>query len=48
MEICDYLASGDGKKAVKQIVFAGERFDMMSVRRWRDVALRQRLPQALK
>jgi len=42
MEVCDYLKreSDDGKKAVKQIVFAGERFDVMSVRRWRDKALR--------
>ena len=43
MEIRDYLKreSGDGKKAVKQIVFEGERFDVMSVRRWRDKALGQ-------
>jgi hypothetical protein len=38
MEIRDYLKreSDDGKKPVKQILFAGERFDVMSVRRWRD------------
>jgi len=42
MEVRDYLKreSDDGKKPVKQIVFAGERFDVMSVRRWRDKALR--------
>ncbi len=41
MEIREYLKreSDDGKKAVKQIVFEGERFDVMSVRRWRDRAL---------
>jgi hypothetical protein len=38
MEIRDYLkrASDNGKKTVKQIVFEGERFDVMSVRRWRE------------
>ena len=37
MEIRDYLKreSDNGTKAVKQIVFEGERFDVMSVRRWR-------------
>lgn len=46
MEVRDYLKreSDDGKKPVKQIVFAGERFDVMSVRRWRDKALGQGLP----
>jgi hypothetical protein len=41
MEVRDWLkrASDNGKKAVKQIVFAGERFDVMSVRRWRDTVL---------
>jgi small GTP-binding protein len=41
MEVRDYLKreSDDGMKSVKQIVFAGERFDVMSVRRWRDRAL---------
>ena len=41
MEIRDWLkrVSDDGKKPVKQIVFEGERFDVMSVRRWRDRAL---------
>lgn len=46
MEISGYLKrkSDDGKKAVKQIVFDGERFDVMSVRRWREKALGCRLP----
>jgi small GTP-binding protein len=41
MDVRDYLKreSDDGKKPVKQIVFAGDRFDVMSVRRWRDEAL---------
>ncbi|HZT60257.1 MAG TPA: DUF4365 domain-containing protein, partial [Pyrinomonadaceae bacterium] len=43
MEVRDYLkrASGNGEKRVRQIVFEGERFDVMSVRRWRDRALRE-------
>jgi hypothetical protein len=46
MEVRDYLkrTSDNGKKPVKQIVFAGERFDVMSVRGWRDRLLRQGLP----
>ncbi|HEX8161907.1 MAG TPA: DUF4365 domain-containing protein [Pyrinomonadaceae bacterium] len=46
MEVRDYLKgeSDGGKKPVKQIVFAGERLDVMSVRRWRDKLLRQSLP----
>ena len=46
MEVRDYLkhASDNGKKPVRQIVFAGERFDVMSVRGWRDRALRQGVP----
>ena len=38
MEVRDHLkeASDHGKKPVKQIVFVGERFDVMSVRRWRE------------
>ena len=38
MEVRDWLkrASEDGTKPVKQIIFEGERFDVMSVRRWRD------------
>jgi small GTP-binding protein len=45
MEVRDYLKreSDNGKKPVKQIVFAGERLDVMSVRRWRDKALDQSL-----
>ena len=42
MEVRDWLkrASDNGKKPVKQIVFEGERFDVMSVRRWRERVLR--------
>ena len=42
MDVSDYLrrAGESGKKTVKQVVFAGERFDVMSVRRWRDRALK--------
>lgn len=38
MEVRDWLkrASDNGKKSVKQIAFEGERFDVMSVLRWRD------------
>ena len=45
MEIREYLKreSVDGKKVVRQIVFAGERFDVMSVRRCREKALGQGL-----
>ena len=45
MEVRDWLkrASDNGKKPVKQIVFEGERLDVMSVRRWRDRALSQGL-----
>ncbi len=41
MEVRDWLmkASNNGKKQVNQIVFKGERFDVMSVRRWRKQAL---------
>ena len=41
MEVRDWLkrASDHGKKPVKQIVFEGERFDVMSVRRWRERVL---------
>jgi small GTP-binding protein len=41
MEIRDYLnrESDNGKKVVKHIVFEGERFDVMSVRRWREKML---------
>jgi hypothetical protein len=42
MEVRDYLKheSDNGIGPVKQIVFTGERFDVMSVRRWRDRALK--------
>lgn len=41
MEVREWLkrASRNGEKSVNQIVFAGERFDVMSVRGWRDKAL---------
>ena len=41
MEVRDWLRceSEGGTKAVRQIVFEGERFDVMSVRRWRDRVL---------
>jgi GTPase SAR1 family protein len=41
MDVSAYLKreSNNGKKAVKQIVFEGERLDVMSVRRWRDRVL---------
>jgi WD40 repeat protein len=41
MDVSAYLkrASNDGKKVVKQIVFEGERFEVMSVGRWRDSVL---------
>ena len=46
MEVRDWLkrASDNGKKPVKQIVFEGERFDVMSVRRWRERVLKPDLP----
>ncbi|HEY0100016.1 MAG TPA: TIR domain-containing protein [Pyrinomonadaceae bacterium] len=42
MEVREWLksASDNGRKPVKQIVFEGERLDVMSVRRWRDRVLR--------
>ena len=41
MEVRDWLkrASDNGRKPVNQIVFAGARFDVMSVRRWREKVL---------
>jgi Domain of unknown function (DUF4365) len=41
MEVREWLKreSHDGKKPVRGIVFEGERFDVMSVRRWRDRVL---------
>ena len=46
MEVRDWLkrASDDGKKPVTQIIFEGERFDVMSVRRWRERVLEQGSP----
>jgi len=46
MEVRDWLkrASDDGKKPVRQIVFEGERFDVMGVRCWRDAMLSQSQP----
>ena len=43
MDVSDYLKRAS-EKLVKQIVFTGERFDVMSVRRWRDKALKLGLP----
>jgi hypothetical protein len=42
MEVRSWLkhASNNGQKLVKQIVFEGERFDVMSVRRWRERLVR--------
>jgi hypothetical protein len=42
MDVSEYLKRA--QQPVKQMAFAGERFDVMSVRRWRDQALRQSLP----
>jgi len=41
MEIRDHLkeVTGNGTKQVRQLEFVGQRFDVMSVRRWRDDAL---------
>jgi uncharacterized protein DUF4365 len=41
MDVREYLKreSDDGRKKLGQIVFTGERFDVMSVRRWRDSML---------
>jgi len=41
MEVREWLRreSDNGQKPVKQIIFDGERFDVMSVRRWRDRVL---------
>ncbi len=36
-------ASHGSTEPVTEIVFVGERFDVMSVRRWRDEALRRRV-----
>ena len=40
MDVSAYLKrESAGGKTVRQIVFAGERFDVMSVRRWRERVL---------
>jgi small GTP-binding protein len=41
MEVREYLrrVTDNGRKIVRQIVFEGRRFDVMSVRRWRDKVL---------
>ena len=43
MEVRDWLreATDNGKKQVTQIVFEGERFDVMNIRRWRERLLGQ-------
>ncbi len=43
MEVRDWLkrVSDNGRKPVKQIVFTGERFDVMSVSRWRERVLEE-------
>ncbi len=43
MEVRDWLkrASDNGRKPVKQIVFDGERFDVMGIRRWREKVLKE-------
>ena len=40
-------ASDDGKKSLKQIGFESERFDVMSVRRWRERVL-DKAPRVLQ
>ncbi|ABW27178.1 TIR domain-containing protein [Acaryochloris marina] len=42
MEISEYLQqkTQNGKKQIRQIEFVGERFDVMSVRHWREKALK--------
>ena len=46
MDVSAYLKreSDKSKKPVKQIVFQGERFDVMSVRRWWEKVLGQGAP----
>ena len=39
MEVREGLRASAAGEGVKQIVFRGERFDVMSVRRWREAAL---------
>jgi len=42
MEIRDHLkeVTNNGETQVRQIVFEGQRFDVMSVRHWREIALK--------
>jgi small GTP-binding protein len=44
MDVRDWLnrAAGKDEKPVKQIIFKGDRFDVMSVRRWREKVLAKR------
>jgi hypothetical protein len=44
MEVGEYLRreSDGGKKVVKEILFAGEAFDELSVRRWRERMLAEK------
>ena len=45
MDVTAYLKSESAKgKTVKQITFTGERMDVMSVRRWRDWAVKGENP----
>mgnify|MGYP001767545654 CR=1 FL=1 len=46
MDVSAYLKreSDNGKKPIKQIVFAGERFDAVSVQNWRKRVLGQSSP----
>lgn len=45
MEVRDWLkhVSDNGKKSVKHIIFQGERFDVMSLRRWREKILNSKI-----
>lgn len=46
MEVRDYIRaeSKDGRRPVRSIVFSGQRFDVMSVRRWKDQVLSAPVP----
>ena len=46
MDVRNYLRqnSSNDNKSIRQIVFTGERFDVMSVRRWRDTVLANYFP----
>ncbi len=47
MEVRDWLrnASSNGRKRIRQIEFMGGRFDVMSVRRWREETMRKAVPE---